>query len=253
MSELVDRRVPVSPISLWLTVICGGMFCLALIFLALPRLGASIELLYPEQSSDILNKKGEQPNLSYLLKNQLYIEAAQQWHVGSKAHELLAFNQMQQMRWVPPQALNELLQSSYEHNSKALAQAPINPYVWYRQALLEFDLPAFDRLFALNSLRLSCLSARVQPELLIPRSQLFLRYEDALNEDLQELFEEQLRLAIMFKKGDMIKFAYVHPDVLYRLERALQNTPELWQNFLRKLEKYTQKIQTTTSKKASRA
>ena len=122
---------------------------------------------------------------------------------------------------------------------EGLAASPVDPYGWYRLALInqQTGMPLAD---ILQALKLSLYAGPVEPELMMERIKLLYAYRRYLDSELQGLAQHQLRLAWELKKSQLLVWLARESDALAWVEPVFVDHLEQWselQNAVNRLAK----------------
>jgi hypothetical protein len=223
-----------------LTAIIGMAICIIIVLTAIPRLMAAFYMLYPAQVNQQFKEDYQSVSIEHLLKSEEYIKQSLSWFSHGAAWQSLTINTARQLNFVTSDLRPKKIQAIYQANTQGLALSPIDPYGWYRLAIIEKnrqDLP----LKVLNSLRLSCYSGRVEPALLIKRVSLFHHYLTSLDTEMLSILYDQIQLSSIFRLKDLVKLAQKEPVLIISIQKALQYAPENWNNFIQQFKKAVRK------------
>lgn len=218
----------------------GIAFCMCLVFISLPRLFSAVYLLYPERINKKFNEAPSSININQQLKSESYTRQALQWLETAESWELLTLSLMRQFNAVDLPFKDLKLQGMYQANTQGLSFSPIAPYGWYRLASIEQAQYANPNKI-INNIRLSCYSGRVEPALLLKRIRLLHSYRIFLDDEMQDIFYDQINLASLYKFWGLVRLVKQQPSLLVDVKHALQFENEQLTKFLQKFEKHSQK------------
>jgi hypothetical protein len=135
----------------------------------------------------------------------------------------------------PLYAQREAYEMSVAEARRSLALAPVQPDLWLRIAQVENWL-SFSPENPVDAFKMSVLTSRVEPVLLVPRLELGFSRLGALDDEGLDLLRDQSMLAWQLARGDFLRavrwgrldrsgivflMAQTHPDVVAELEEAL--------------------------------
>jgi len=218
----------------------GMIVCFYMISAAVPRLFSAFYMLYPEQINTQFKQEAKSVTLEQHLKSEQYTQQAISWFETGPLWQSLVLSQVRQLAFVDPAEQTELMLAVHEANSYSLSLSPVEPYAWYRQAILaEKSNESVGSV--INNLRLSIYAARVEPDLLLKRIVLFSKYSTALDNEAFDMFYEQIRLASVMKFYPLLKLVASNPNLLPSVRIALRNNYALLNTFLLRFEKINKK------------
>lgn len=223
-----------------LSALFGMVICFCMIYAAVPRLFSAFYMLYPEQISKQFKEDPRSVTLEQHQKSERYISQAISWFETGPLWQSLVLSQVNQLDFIEVAAQDELILDIQQANSYSLSISPVEPYAWYRQAILakSINIPAEQ---VVNNLRLSIYAARVEPDLLLNRITLFNLYQDALDPETLAMFYEQIRLAANLKFHSLVKLVSSEPSLLPAVRLALKYNFSLLNKFLLRFEKINKK------------
>lgn len=218
----------------------GLVVCCSVLMLAVPRFIASLYALYPEAAL-----KQTQKNLSPEVyeKSIAYLDQALAWYQNPDYSQSQAFLYLALLNASSLQPLEKrqvLLERAEAAIIQGLKLSPVDPYAWFRLALVEkmLKVPA-DKI--INALRLSFYAGRVEPELLMQRLSFSYSFYNEFNEEMQRLWQKQLTVAWAFHAAELVEFAALHPETKPLVEEAFAYSPDDWKKFSLALEIFIQK------------
>lgn len=217
-----------------LPAIMGLLFCLSLLVLSFPRLIAAFYLFYPAQITEQFNKSSASVDLEHYIKSDEYIERSLRWSETGTSWQALAINKVRQIPFLDAVSQHQILQVIDKANSNSLALSPVNPYAWFRLAVIEKSRNA-EPIKVINALRLSCFAERVQQSLLLKRVKLLFSYQKILDDEMLAILYDQIYLASQLQFNGLVKLIKKSPDLLPLVEVALQHDLEHWNKLLKRL------------------
>lgn len=235
------RLINMSIIKPRLVPLFGLLCCTLLAMTAFSKLMASLYLLYPQQIDNQYRQKSSAITLNQHRESEIAIKKALQWNESPEAWQYLSIAQTRQLQDAGDSA-QRLLQEIYQNTINGLGLSPVDPYNWYRLAVIKQILhhPS-DKI--IGAIRLSCYAGRVEPTLLLKRIRLLQAYRNQLNDEMQDILHDQIRLAALLQFRRLIQLAYEQPDLIPVVGTALQHEPELWHRFQQSLDKLTRNSQ----------
>ncbi len=229
-----------SPNKSQIVAVFGILICGLMMSAAIPRLIAALYMLYPAQVNVQFQKDSTLVGLKHHVKSENYAISALKWIESGEMWQTLTVAKARQLVFIKPKIQTQKIQEMYETNAQGLALSPIDPYSWYRLAIIEKNLHAPTHRI-LNNLRLSCYSGRVEPSLLIKRVSLFNQYLPSLNTEMLEIMHDQIQLSSTLKMRDLVKLVQQQPTLMASVKKALQYDLDHWTNFIQIFEKTTHK------------
>lgn len=238
----MQKTYPLKP---RLVPLFGLLSCILLVMTALPRFSAALYLLYPQQIDRQYRRDGSSISLNQHLESALAIKKALQWNESAEAWQRLSIAQahaLQDTRNPTPALLHDI----YHSIRSGLRLSPIDPYNWYRLAVAEQTLHHPDAKI-INALRVSVYAGRVEPGLLLKRIRLLHAYRQQMDEEMQTILQDQIRLAGLLRFRDLLQLAHEQPSLIPSIAKSLQYDPEIWHSFLQSLDKLTRNTQVNSS------
>lgn len=220
--------------------IFGILICGLMMSAAIPRLISALYMFYPAQVNTQFKKDSTLVGLKHHIKAEDYAINALKWFESSEIWQTLTVGKARQLVFIKAEFQSQKIKEMYETNIQGLALSPIDPYSWYRLAIIQKKLHAPTHKI-LNNLRLSCYSGRIEPSLLIKRVSLFNHYMPSLNTEMLEIMYDQIQLSSMLKMHDLVKLVQQQPILMTSVKKALQYDLDHWTNFIQLFEKTTHK------------
>ena len=218
-----------------LTALFGLMFCLLLAALSFPRLMAAVYLLYPAQVAKQYKQSVDSVNLDHFVMADEYIKQSLKWSETGDTWQILALNKGKQFPLMDVSlrrlALSEMRQASIN----GLVLSPIDPYAWYRLASIEKSLNRNATNKIIGALRLSCYAGRVEPTLVLKRVEFLHQYMNKLDEEMKNIFYDQIRVAGQIRFWSLVKLIKKTPALLPWVKDALQYDLELLEKILKQV------------------
>ena len=218
----------------------GVLVCCGMLMLAVPRFIAGLYALYPEAA---FNQTGKVIPPAVYEKCIADLNRALSWYKNPDYYQAQGFFYLSLFNvspLLPLEKKQELLKQGQTAIIQGLTLSPIDPYGWFRLAAVD-SLLKLPRSQSVNALRLSFYAGRVEPELVIPRLAFSYEYYNDFDEDMQRLWQNQVRVAWTFKPGQLVNFVALHPEAKQFVEKAFVNAPDDWKKFLKTLESYPKK------------
>ncbi len=217
-----------------LFALIGIVFCLNLLVLSFPRLMAALYLLNPAQVSQQPEKLANLARLQKLLQTNERIEHSLSWYETGENWQLLVINKIRQMPMLDVVAQDLALQYIDAANRQSLALSPVNPYAWFRLALVG-NIRKDPAKKVIDAVRLSCYAERVQPLLLLKRIKLLYPYQAQLDDEMKAVLYDQIYLASQYRLWDLIVLIKQSAGLLPIVEIALQYDADRWNRILKRL------------------
>ncbi len=217
-----------------LFALIGIVFCLNLLVLSFPRLMAALYLLNPAQVSQQPEKLANLARLQKLLQTNERIEHSLSWYETGENWQLLVINKIRQMPMLDVVAQDLALQYIDAANRQSLALSPVNPYAWFRLALVG-NIRKDPAKKVIDAVRLSCYAERVQPLLLLKRIKLLYPYQAQLDDEMKAVLYDQIYLASQYRLWDLIVLIKQSAGLLPLVEIALQYDADRWNRILKRL------------------
>jgi hypothetical protein len=217
-----------------LFALIGIVFCLNLLVLSFPRLMAALYLLNPAQVSQQPEKLANLARLQKLLQTNERIEHSLSWYETAENWQLLVINKIRQMPMLDVVAQDLALQYIDAANRQSLALSPVNPYAWFRLALVG-NIRKDPAKKVIDAVRLSCYAERVQPLLLLKRIKLLYPYQAQLDDEMKAVLYDQIYLASQYRLWDLIVLIKQSAGLLPLVEIALQYDADRWNRILKRL------------------
>lgn len=217
-----------------LFALIGIVFCLNLLVLSFPRLMAALYLLNPAQVSQQPEKLANLARLKKLLQTNERIEHSLSWYETGENWQLLVINKIRQMPMLDVVAQDLALQYIDAANRQSLALSPVNPYAWFRLALVG-NIRKDPAKKVIDAVRLSCYAERVQPLLLLKRIKLLYPYQAQLDDEMKAVLYDQIYLASQYRLWDLIVLIKQSAGLLPLVEIALQYDADRWNRILKRL------------------
>lgn len=214
----------------------GVVICIVMLFSAIPRTLSAFYMLYPSSISGQFKSNADLVSREQLIKAEKYTSKAISWFETGPIWQELALTKIRQLSFFSPKEQSALLFSVKQANAYSLSLSPVDPFAWYRQAIIEQSLGATPEKI-INNIKLSCYAGRVEPDLLLKRVNLLYVYQAVLNDETRDVFYDQLRLASLLKFYDLVKMVVVKPGLLISVQFSLRNDPELLSKFMSRFEK----------------
>lgn len=201
-----------------LIALLGTLLCCCLLILSVPRFIASLYALYPEatinQLSDNLPAEIYRKSIIQLERALIWDNNPEYWQNKALLH--LALSGDGSLSKTDQQlALIDALQAII----RGLQESPVDPYAWYRLAIVEskLNMPAS----AINSLlQMSIFAGRVEPELVMPRLILGMSFYNSAAPELREMWLKQFVLAWQFQPKQFVKFVVENPGIKALVDAA---------------------------------
>ena len=220
--------------------VAGVLLAIALISSVIPRLQGQLLAAYPRTVNSHLDLK---PSLAVLQQALADLERASL--DPDPAHSQLLGILAATMAGADP-GMPLTAKIAYLNRAKTafidgLAGSPVDPYGWYRLAVInqQTGAPLAD---ILQAAKLSLYAGPVEPELLLPRIKLLYTYRRYLDEELQGLCRNQFRLAWELRKRELLVWLAQETGAMAWIEPVFVNHLDEWselQNAVAKLAKTT--------------
>ncbi len=218
----------------------GVVVCCALLMLAIPRFIGSLYALYPDAAFNQTRKPMPPAVYEKCLAN---LNQALSWYKNPDYYQAQGFFYLALYNVSPLLPLakkQELLRQAQTAIIQGLTLSPIDPYGWFRLAAVD-SLLKLPRPQIINALRLSFYAGRVEPELVMSRLAFSYDYYNDFNEEMQLLWQKQVRVAWTFQPAQLVKFVILHSEAKQIVEKAFANSPDDWKKFLKTLESHPKK------------
>lgn len=186
-------------------------FSIVLGVLSLPRLIAGIKTLYPNAVYEHI-LQDEKPANELIVKANIKLKEAIEWNQNSHywlqlAHFFQALIYSDEFKKNEYLALNSAADKA---NQNCLLISAVEPYVWYRLAVNRFIVDEKDMTIE-NLLKFSVYTGRIEPNLLISRLSFLARYIDSFDDELISLVKDQIRLAWLSQRQQLINIIIDFP------------------------------------------
>jgi hypothetical protein len=217
----------------------GAVVCCLLSLLAIPRFIASLHALYPEAVYRQFKQARQPLPAEVYEQSNAALQQALAWHETGEYRQMQAFFDLLQNS-APRLAVHQrqrLIRQARGAITHGLQVSPVDPYAWFRLAVVEQLLKAQPRQI-IEALRLSMYAGRVEPDLLAARLAFAYGYRNVLDEEMLFLLKGQIRALWSFRKTELLAFASVHPDAVALIREALLDASDEWRQFSRELESY---------------
>lgn len=217
------------------------LFSIIIVFLSIPRLISSLNASYPDTVYKRLLYDGKPVDQS-IIKARNSLGTAIEWNETAyywiqNGHFLLEQALSGQYEWEERQRLIHQSRNAYK---LCLTISPVEPYVWYRMAVITHLLDRTDQRIT-DMLKLSIYTGRVKPNLLKARVFFLYKYKGVLGDELTSMLQSQIRLLWQLRKKDLVEVVYKNPDIVPLVYKVLNNFPDDQLQFNQLLEKYTEK------------
>lgn len=222
----------------------GAIVSIMLLVMAVPRLLASLYALYPESVLQHTQETDRLPSEQVFQQSSDDLNKALAWFETPKYWENLASLHFLQENSseISSSESQELLGKSRTETINGLKLSPVDSFAWFRLAIVDKLLGAESE-SVVDSLRLSIYAGRVVKGLLLPRLTLAFPYLEDVDEEMEALIKDQIRLAWSFQGRQLLEFTVNRPDFIAWINDALIYSPDDWTRFSRDFEKLTQKNQ----------
>jgi hypothetical protein len=176
-----------------------------LLSLAWPRLRASMSFLPVDTAISNYWQSGEvdEAQLDGLIKRAqeaIAIHDHYRYFAGLSEIEILAGKDMKRSLWQRRQALQDAITAATE----VVRQAPANPRAWLRIARAK-EFLAYPAGQVIPPLKMSILTGRVEPVLMLTRLELGLRHLPVLDDEAVRLMRDQALLCWAIDKRSMLR------------------------------------------------
>lgn len=218
------------------------LFSIVVVYLSVPRLIAHLKDSYPNTVYNQLVNHDDPPD-EWIIKARNELEGAIDLHETSyfwlKSGNF-TLNQVLSGK-IEGSERENLIQKSIIANQMCLALSPVEPFVWYRLAMLYYLLDPEDVRIP-EMIRLSIYTQTVEPYLLKPRVSLLLNfYKGFLDEEMNSMLNSQIRLMWKLRKKELLDLVYKNPDTGFLVSEVLANSPDDLIQYHELLRKLTQK------------
>lgn len=221
------------------TLILVAGLCAGLLFsLAWPRLRASLSFLPVDTAISNYWEKGEidEAQIDGLVKRAqeaIAIHDHYRYFAGMSEIEILAGNDMNRSLWQRRQALQDAIAAATE----VVRRAPATPRAWLRIARAK-EFLTYPAEQIIPPLKMSILTGRVEPVLMLTRLELGLRHLPVLDEEAVRLMRDQALLCWAIDQRSMLTriksgslgiewlravLGDYNPDIIAEMEAQLAN------------------------------
>lgn len=213
--------------------------CFGLLFLSVPRFIASLYALYPEAT---INQLSNNLPTDVYRKSIVQLEHALAWDNNPEYWQNKALLHLTLSRDISLSKTDQQLAliDAFQSIVKGLQGSPVDPYAWYRLAVVESNLgmpgPAINSL-----LQMSILAGRVEPDLIMPRLILGMIYFNFATPELREIWVKQFLLAWQFQPKVFVEFVVNNPGLKPLVDAAFLYDADQFSKFNNAFERTIQK------------
>lgn len=209
----------------------SGVMAVSLLALSWPRLRSSL-VYQPTESVIGSYWRGAAididrfPNLIEDAERAVEILDDARFHQGLSVLHYLHFLQLKAAR-APERAVRNTLDKAHRATESALRRAPARSGLWLRLAEIR-AITGASRRSVMEALLMSILMARVEPQLLIDRVRLGVRFLEPDDPDSADLVRDQFLLAWNMRRGALVQSLKTGAIDQDKVRRLLENNmPEL--------------------------
>lgn len=220
-----------------------SLLCMGLLWLAVPRFVGSLYALHPQATLD-----QQHNNLPIDAFHQCIrqLDDALAWDNNPEYWQnrglcYLALSKYSEVDFIDRM---RYLNDAKVSISNGLKLSPVDPYAWFRLAVVEHKLDQPNSVIR-SALQMSFYAGRVEPDLVIPRLIFAYDFLTDADQEFKIAWQKQLPIAWQFQKNKLLAFVMQKPDIKPMLETSFELDPTNLANFLKAFESASKKTTKT--------